>query len=86
MNKKEFIEKFHLDNWDIVSSGVLIASLDRLYLEFTKEQVIEIVSAFYDNADDIFNSLQEELEEKVREMSEEFELEEEKIIDKTPKA
>jgi len=86
MNKKEFIEKFHLDNWDIVSSGVLIASLDRLYLEFTKEQVLEMVSAFYDSADDIFNSLQEELEEKVKQMAEEFGIDEEKIIDKTPKA
>lgn len=86
MNKKEFIEKFHLENWDIVTAGVLIASLDRLYLEFTKEQVIEIVSTFYDNADNIFNSLQEELEETIKKMSEELGLEEEKNIDKTPKA
>lgn len=33
--------------------------LDNFYLKYTREQVIELVNDFYDNADDIFNSIGE---------------------------
>ena len=42
---------------------VFFELMDKLYLEFTKEQILELMNDFYMNADDIFNSIKEEKEQ-----------------------
>lgn len=72
MTFDEFIEKYGLKNWDTLSILMLFNSLDRLYLEFTPEQVQAIVSGYYQNADDIYNDIQKQLEESVEKLKELF--------------
>lgn len=54
MTKQDFIDKCGLTFTNIDQQS-FFRILDDLYLNFTKEQVINIVSDYYDNADDIFN-------------------------------
>ena len=55
MTKKEFYDKFNLKFEDLIEEYAFLGGLDKLYLEFTKEQALQIVEFFYDNADDIYN-------------------------------
>lgn len=63
MTKKEFLEKYPIKFDNFLEELVFFELMDKLYLEFTKEQVLELMNDFYANADDIFNSIKEEKEQ-----------------------
>ena len=63
MTKKEFLEKYPIKFDNFLEELVFFELMDKLYLEFTKEQVLELMNDFYINADDIFNSIKEEKEQ-----------------------
>lgn len=65
MTKEEFFQKYKIHFEDTISEMSFLMSLDNLYVQFPKEQVLQIVSDFYDNADEIFNSYKEELADNV---------------------
>ena len=50
MNSKEFKDEYRVPD-------TVIDSLDWLYLNLTREQALEIVNIYFDNADEIWNSL-----------------------------
>ncbi len=66
MTSKEFLDKFHIHFDNVEDEIMFLTILDDLYLQFTKEQVIEIVTTYYDNADDIFNDRKESLEQGLK--------------------
>ena len=70
MNKEEFLEKYPIKFDNFLEELVFFELMDKLYLEFTKEQVLELMNDFYINADDIFNSIKEEKEEAVNTLKE----------------
>lgn len=70
MTFNDFIKKCGLKKWDALSLYMLFSVLDRLYLEFTSEQVREIVDTYYKNADDIYNDIEAQLDENVKEVEE----------------
>ena len=70
MTKKEFYEKFGIKFHDIIEEYAFLGGLDKLYLEFTEDQAIEIVKFFYENADDIYNDAQAEAERYMKESAE----------------
>jgi len=58
MTTKEFSNKYNLP-LDIINYKFdLFSMLDYLYIAFTKEQLIEMISDYYDNADQIYNDLE----------------------------
>ena len=64
MTYKEFIEKYHLNQMseeDEAASDLLsfLYGMDFIYGNFTREQALVLMGDFYDNADDIYNSLSE---------------------------
>ena len=63
MTKKEFLEKYPIKFDNLLEELVFFELMDKLYLEFTKEQILELMNDFYMNADDIFNSIKEEKEQ-----------------------
>lgn len=63
MTKKEFLEKYPIKFDNFLEELVFFELMDKLYLEFTKEQILELMNDFYINADDIFNSIKEEKEQ-----------------------
>ena len=70
MTKKEFYDKFGLKFQDLIEEYAFLSGLDKLYLEFTKEQALQIVEFFYDNADDIYNDAQAAAEQILKESAE----------------
>ena len=70
MTKKEFLEQYPIKFDNFLEELVFFELMDKLYLEFTKEQIIELMNDFYINADDIFNSIKEEKEEAVNTLKE----------------
>ena len=70
MTFNDFIKKCGLKKWDALSLYMLFSVLDELYLEFTSEQVREIVDTYYKNADDIYNDIEAQLDENVKEVEE----------------
>ena len=70
MTKKEFLEKYPIKFDNFLEELVFFELMDKLYLEFTKEQVLELMNDFYINADDIFNSIKEEKEEAINTLKE----------------
>lgn len=58
MTAKEFTLKYNI-NWHDILSDEFFKLLDILYLDFTKEQSMTMLSDFYDHADEIYNSLHE---------------------------
>ena len=70
MTFNDFIKKCGLKKWDALSLYMLFSVLDRLYLEFTPEQVREIVDTYYKNADDIYNDIEVQLDENIKEVEE----------------
>ena len=61
MDKKYFQMK-----WGI--SDELISLLDELYLRYTRQQAIGIVGDYYDNADEIYNTKEEETVDNKKEV------------------
>ncbi len=88
MTKKEFFEKYNIHFENASSELIFLISLDNLYVQFTKEQVLEIIADYYDHANDIFNDTKEILMESISELTkmfgtgEEDNTEEQEIIDK----
>lgn len=70
MTKKEFLEKYPIKFDNLLEELVFFELMDKLYLEFTKEQILELMNDFYINADDIFNSIKEEKEQAVNTLKE----------------
>ena len=60
MNWKEFLDKHDLRRVDPRELAGFISVMDYLYTSKTKEQTIALMVDFYDHADDIFNSIQED--------------------------
>ena len=71
MDWKNFLEKHDLMKVGILEVAGFMTVMDYIYCTKTKEQAIEIMKDFYDNADNIFNSLKED-SENVRELIDEF--------------
>ena len=59
MTIDDFFKKWQLlnDDVDIVVLLNFIVMLDYLYCSMTEEQLLELVSDYYENADDIYNSI-----------------------------
>lgn len=70
MTQKEFEEKYGLKFKDSIDEALFFSVLDDLYLKFPKEQVIDIIIAFYDNADEIFNDIKQRFEEDLKKLEE----------------
>ena len=70
MTKKEFLEKYPIKFDNFLEELVFFELMDKLYLEFTKEQILELMNDFYINADDIFNSIKEEKEQAMNTLKE----------------
>lgn len=70
MTKKEFLEKYPIKFDNFLEELVFFELMDKLYLEFTKEQILELMNDFYINADDIFNSIKEEKEQAINTLKE----------------
>ena len=60
MNWKEFLDKHDLRRVDPRELAGFMSVMDYLYTSKTKEQTITLMVDFYDNADDIFNSIRED--------------------------
>ena len=60
MNWKEFIDKYDLERVSPFELAGFISVMDYLYISKTKKQTIALMVDFYDHADDIFNSMQED--------------------------
>ena len=73
MTQKEFEEKYGLKFKDAIDEVLFFSVLDDLYLKFTKKQVIDMMTVFYDNADDIFNDIKQRFEEGLKKLEELFE-------------
>ena len=71
MDWKNFLEKRDLMKAGILEVAGFMTVMDYIYCTKTKEQAIEIMKDFYDNADNIFNSLKED-SENVSELIDEF--------------
>lgn len=56
MNYKEFIKKYSLSGMNKDKLSIILAALDILYLEYTREEITEMVKDYLDNADNIFNT------------------------------
>ena len=59
MTIDDFFNKWQLlnDDIDIVVLLNFMIMLDYLYCSMTEEQLLELVSDYYENADDIYNSI-----------------------------
>ena len=60
MNWREFVDKYDLDRVSPFELAGFISVMDYLYISKTKKQTIALMVDFYDHADDIFNSMQED--------------------------
>ena len=60
MNWREFIDKYDLERVSPFELAGFISVMDYLYISKTKKQTIALMFDFYDHADDIFNSMQED--------------------------
>ena len=60
MNWREFVDKHDLRRVDPLNLAGFMSVMDYLYTSKTKEQTITLMVDFYDNADDIFNSIRED--------------------------
>ena len=62
MDWKNFLEKHDLMKAGILEVASFMTVMDYIYCTKTKEQAIEVMKDFYENADNIFNSLKEDSE------------------------
>ena len=66
MTIDQFLNKYQLNNCKNLTSDQIASFctvLDYFYCVSTKQQLIQLVTDFYDNADDIYNSIQEQLKQ-----------------------
>ena len=80
MKMDEFCKKHKLDfGGSNMEKFLFFASLDKLYIEFTVEQSMEIIKDFFadGNADDIYNELQEMVTETTEKLKNYFDSDEE---------
>ena len=64
MTIDQFLNKYQLNNCKLLTLEQIVSFctvLDYFYCTSTKKQIIQLVTDFYDNADDIYNSIQEQL-------------------------
>ena len=61
MTEAEFFEKYKIHFESEIDRYYFFIALDTLYLQFTREQALEIVGCYYDHADDITNDIQERM-------------------------
>ena len=66
--REEINQKHNLKFKDSLEEMLFYTAIDKLYLEFTKEQVIEIISDIYDHSDDIYNEINSQLEEGIQKL------------------
>lgn len=66
MNFEEFCAKYNLDA-ELLDDLRLIDVLDELYLNYTEEQLVRLVMDYYENADEIQNSIKESIEKYFKE-------------------
>lgn len=59
MTYKDFINKHNIKNnlFNINFQEDLIKVLDMLYINYTKEQIVDLINDYYDNADNIVATL-----------------------------
>ena len=60
MNWREFVDKYDLESVSPFELAGFMSVMDYLYISKTKKQTIALMVDFYDHADDIFNSMQED--------------------------
>lgn len=60
MNWREFVDKYDLERVSPFELAGFISVMDYLYISKTKKQTIALMVDFYDHANDIFNSMQED--------------------------
>lgn len=60
MNWREFVDKYDLERVSPFELAGFMSVMDYLYISKTKKQTIALMVDFYDHADDIFNSMQED--------------------------
>lgn len=66
MTIDQFLNKYQLNNCKHLTQDQIASFctvLDYFYCVSTKKQLIQLVTDFYDNADDIYNSIQEQLKQ-----------------------
>lgn len=68
MNWREFLDKHDLGRVDLSDLAGFMYVMDYLYTSKTKEQTITLMVDFYDNADDIFNSIKEDGQELMEDL------------------
>ena len=66
MNFEDFCAKYNLDA-ELLDDLKLIDVLDELYLNYTEEQLIHMVTDYYEYADEIQNSIKESIEKYFKE-------------------
>lgn len=75
MNFRDFLKKWDFDpaaneQVNAMDVGGWLSAMDYLFCTKTKEQVLEMVGEFYDNADEIYNTLNEAANETISQMRE----------------
>jgi hypothetical protein len=75
MNFRDFLQKWSFDpstneQVNAMDVGGWLSAMDYLFCTKTKEQVLEMVGEFYDNADEIYNTLNEAANETISQMRE----------------
>ena len=66
MNWREFVDKYDLEKVNPFELAGFISVMDYLYISKTKKQTIALMVDFYDHADDIFNSMQEDRQKLIK--------------------
>lgn len=59
MTYKQFVDRYHLDQMDKDRVDIVLAALDILYLEFPGITAIQLTKDYLGNADEIFNTKDE---------------------------
>ena len=70
MTQKEFEEKYGLRFKDTIDEVLFFSVLDDLYLKFPKEQVIDMISVFYDNGGGGGGDIKQRFEEDLKKLEE----------------
>lgn len=72
MTIAEFKEKYKLEFDSSIEGILFMDALDKLYLEYTREQAHEILNDFLDHADDFFNEMKENAADSIERLQELF--------------
>ncbi len=90
MTFREFLQKWDIDpsvndQVNPMDMGGWLSAMDYMFCTKTKAQVLEMVGEFYDNADDIYNSLNEEANKTMTRLKDMGLLDEDGAIVEEPK-